>query len=260
MRALRLPTAFLLSLALARSGRAAGTTASPPAHTPTSRAVVLVELFTSEGCSSCPPADALLAQLSARRDVLALSFHVTYWDRLGWRDPFSAETFTRRQGAYAHAFKLESLYTPQMVVDGRRQFVGSNRTAAADAIRDALARPPGAELSVSTRAAGTSIDATVHVHGATPDAVLFVAWTDAERTSAPDRGENGGAHLRHVDVVRALERVELHGGRYDDVVHLTRPEAVAGSVVAWVQRAGGTRAEPGSGDVLCARRADVPSR
>ena len=227
-------------------------------------APVVVELFTSQGCSSCPPADHIVSEIAHDQSlmgrVIPLTFHVDYWDRLGWRDPFSAETFTRRQGAYAHAFKLESLYTPQMVVDGRRQFVGSNRTAAADAIRDALARPPGAELSVSTRAAGTSIDATVHVHGATPDAVLFVAWTDAERTSAPDRGENGGAHLRHVDVVRALERVELHGGRYDGVVHLARPEAVAGSVVAWVQRAGGTRAEPGSGDVLCARRADVPSR
>jgi hypothetical protein len=258
MRAFLLLVAFLPTLSLAHDAGAAGTKAPTPMSATTYRPFALVELFTSEGCSSCPPADALLAQLSARDDVLALSFHVTYWDRLGWRDPFSNETFTRRQGAYARAFKLESLYTPQMVVDGRRQFVGSNRAAATDAIRDALARPAGAGVSVSTRADGASIAATVHVEHATPDAVLFVAWADAERKSAPDRGENDGAHLRHVDVVRVLERVDLHGGRYDGVVRLTRPEAVAGSVVAWVQR--GTAAEPGSGDVLGAQRALVPAR
>ena len=250
MLAFRFPLAILLVLALACGARAAGTTAPTPPQATTARPLALVELFTSEGCSSCPPADALLAQLSARADVLALSFHVTYWDRLGWRDPFSDETFTRRQSAYAHGFALESLYTPQMVVDGRRQFVGSNRTAAADAIRDALTRPAVANVSVSTHASGASIAATVHVEHAANEAVLFVAWADAERTSAPDRGENAGARLRHVDVVRDLQRVALHGGRYDGVVRLTRPQAVAGSVVAWVQHGE-------SGEVLGAQRARV---
>jgi hypothetical protein len=140
-----------------------------------------------------------------------------------------------------------------MVVDGRRQFVGSNRTAAADAIRDALARPRARTVGEHARRRA-SIDATVHVHGATPDAVLFVAWADAERTSAPDRGENGGAHLRHVDVVRALEHVALQAGRYDDVVHLTRPRRSPGP--SWH----GYSAEDGSGDVLCARRVQVSAR
>jgi len=243
---LKLARFAIVAMAIAMPGNASQ---APPDRVP-----VVVELFTSEGCSSCPPADALLAQLAARGDVIALSFHVTYWDQLGWRDPWSAETFTRRQSAYTHAFGLASLYTPQMVVDGHKPFVGSNRTAAADAIRDALARVPGARLSLSTRATGASIAATVHVQGAPEDAVLFVAWADAERSSAPNSGENGGAHLKHVDVVRVLEHVALRGGRYDDVVHLTRPEAVAGSVVAWVQRGGG------SGDVLGAQRVQVPAR
>jgi hypothetical protein len=221
---------------------------------------VIVELFTSQGCSSCPPADALLAQLAARGDVIALSFHVTYWDHQGWRDPFSNEVFTHRQGAYAHAFKLPSLYTPQMVVGGRREFVGSDRTAAADAIRDALTRPATASVSVSATAAGATITTHVHVEHATPDAVLFVAWADAERASAPNAGENDGMRLHHVDVVRSLERVPLKAGRYDGVVTLTRPEAVAGAVVAWVQRGAGSPAEPGSGDVLGAQRALVPAR
>jgi hypothetical protein len=254
------PRWIALLLLLAPAARAAGTTVPAPMHASTTRPLALVELFTSEGCSSCPPADALLAQLSSRDDVLALSFHVTYWDRLGWRDPFSNETFTRRQSDYAHAFGLQSLYTPQMVVDGRTQFVGSNRAAAGDAIRDALERSHGTEISMSTRASRTSITATLRVEHGPPNAVLFVAWADAERTSTPDRGENDGARLRHVGVVRDLERVALRGGRFEGVVHLTRPEAVAGSVVAWVQRDGGAAAEPGSGDVLGAQRAFVPAR
>src|ERR1700726_1026943 len=88
---------------------------------------IVVELFTSEGCSSCPPADALLAELAGRPDVLALSFHVDYWDRLGWRDPFSSPDATRRQHGYAELLGLSTVYTPQIVVDGRWQAVGSDR-------------------------------------------------------------------------------------------------------------------------------------
>src|SRR5271167_4233347 len=89
---------------------------------------IVVELFTSEGCSSCPPADAVLAELAGRPDVLALSFHVDYWDRLGWKDPYSSREATARQNHYATLLDLATVYTPQIVVDGKWQAVGSDRT------------------------------------------------------------------------------------------------------------------------------------
>src|SRR5271169_3687855 len=102
---------------------------------------VVVELFTSEGCSSCPPADALLAELANRPDVLALSFHVDYWDRLGWKDPFSSPEATARQEDYARLLGINSVYTPQIVVDGRLETVGSDRSAVERAL-DAARHDP----------------------------------------------------------------------------------------------------------------------
>src|ERR1700746_3918568 len=98
---------------------------------------IVVELFTSEGCSSCPPADALLAELAGRPDLLALSFHVDYWDGLGWKDPFSSPDATRRQRGYADLLGLATVYTPQMVVDGRWQAVGSDRSEVEQALGSA---------------------------------------------------------------------------------------------------------------------------
>ena len=107
----------------------------------------VVELFTSEGCSSCPPADALLAELAKRPDVLALSFHVDYWDRLGWKDPFSSRAATDRQSRYAKLLKLATVYTPQIVVDGRWEAVGSDRTDVERALE--LARRDPSEVPVT---------------------------------------------------------------------------------------------------------------
>jgi hypothetical protein len=201
----------------------------------------LVELFTSEGCSSCPPADDLLAQLSADaarsgQPVAALSFHVTYWNRLGWTDRFSDEAFTKRQGAYAKQLALQSLYTPQMVVDGEHQFVGSDQSSVKDAVRAALARSRSTRLVLKARPDRDGVTASCDVAGAPDGSVLWVAWADAEDSSSPDRGENEGRRLHHVNVVRALESTPIRTGASTSTVHLRRPADGAGSVVAWVQR------------------------
>jgi hypothetical protein len=170
---------------------------------------VVVELFTSEGCSSCPPADALLAELAARPDVLALSFHVDYWDRLGWKDPFSSPAATARQQGYARSFATGSVYTPQIVVDGHWQMVGSDREAVEQAIADADRAPPGIPVTLSVDHARARI--TFGPGGAgLRGSVVLVAF-DRRHVDAVARGENSGRTLTHVDVVRGFAKA----GRLD---------------------------------------------
>ena len=169
---------------------------------------VLVELFTSEGCSSCPPADALLTRLDKTQpvhgaDIIALEEHVDYWDRLGWRDPFSSETATTRQTEYGEAFGGKEVYTPQMVVDGRAEFVGSSDDDALRAIRTASQMPkPAIELSWQE---GDLL--AIHVAplaNAEPrnDPRLFLVIAENMLHSDVKRGENAGRGLEHNGVAR----------------------------------------------------------
>lgn len=175
---------------------------------------VLVELFTSEGCSSCPPADALLANLQAKSEagsaqpLVVLSEHVDYWNHDGWRDPYSAAGFTQRQSAYSERFGLSSIYTPQMVVDGQFEFVGSDRIAAARAINSASAAKKG-HIDIGNAAwRGDTLTAEVHLGQLPPElrnATLYAALADAADTSQVAGGENSGRTLKHVSVVRVLQ-------------------------------------------------------
>jgi hypothetical protein len=171
----------------------------------------VVELFTSEGCSSCPPADALLAELAGRPDVLALSFHVDYWDRLGWKDPFSSPEATRRQHGYAELLGLATVYTPQIVVDGRWQAVGSDRTEVEQALGSA--RHNRDDVPVALAVAPGRAKITMGPGGGGVAATLLLIGFDRRHVTAVARGENGGRTLSHVDVVRSIEEVAQFDGR-----------------------------------------------
>ncbi|MBN9561378.1 MAG: DUF1223 domain-containing protein [Alphaproteobacteria bacterium] len=185
--------ALLVAILLAPLSAAA---AEPP-HRP-----VVVELFTSQGCSSCPPADAFLAELARdRTDVLPLGFHITYWNRLGWHDPFSLDAATARHRHYAALFGMGGVYTPQMVVDGKRDVVGSDRAAALSAIRAAAARvSTGPTLHLAREAGSITLDAGAGQGRAT----LWLIGYDREHSTAIGRGENSGHTLLEANIVRDI--------------------------------------------------------
>jgi len=175
-----------------------------PARTP-----VLVELFTSEGCSSCPPADALLMQLNdaqplAGVTVIGLEEHVDYWDRQGWRDPFSSAEFTARQHRYAEWLHIDSPYTPEMVVDGQAEFVGSDsRTALSALAKSARAAKAPVHLAWREKSAGeASLDVRIDAPKSSGDVLLAI--TESKLASDVARGENAGRNLKHSLVVRRL--------------------------------------------------------
>ena len=174
-------------------------------------APVVVELFTSEGCSSCPPADRLLAQFDEKQPVpgariIALEQHVDYWDDLGWRDPFSSAQFSRRQEDYVGAFHINSAYTPQMVVDGSSEFVGNDVRAAVAAIAKA-ARVPKVSVTIEADpapAGAPSIPLRVRLAGAVVNADVLLAVTEDDLSSNVTNGENSGSKLVHRAVVREM--------------------------------------------------------
>ncbi len=178
---------------------------------------VLVELFTSEGCSSCPPADALLRRLGRTQpvrnaDVIVLEEHVDYWDRLGWKDPFSSEAATARQGDYADAFGGSQVYTPQMVVDGHAEFVGSSESEALRAIGTASQTPKPA-VHLKWADGGMLAIAVDPLTNAKPGEVsqVYLAVTENMLRSDVKRGENAGRELEHDGVVRTLAAVGKAG-------------------------------------------------
>jgi hypothetical protein len=163
------------------------------------QAPVVVELFTSQGCSSCPPADAFLTDLAHRRpDVLPLAFHVTYWDYLGWKDPYSLNAATLRQRDYARLLGEDGVYTPQMVVDGAKGFVGSDRGEGLSTIAAAASK----SVPVSLARDGFSLLVTIGV-GSGNAQVLLVGYDPSHETPI-GRGENSGRTLRESNVVRSL--------------------------------------------------------
>jgi hypothetical protein len=212
--ALALVAAVLTGKKTAKLSAIEGDDKQPAAGGP--RIPVLVELFTSEGCSSCPPADELLTRLEQTQpvdgaQVIALSEHVDYWNRLGWTDPYSSSEFSARQNDYARAFDTDGVYTPQMVVDGHTPLVGSDsgraRKAIASGSRDSKAAVTLSLDSEDTRAGSITLD----VRAERPQSVsegdsaeVLLAITESGLRSSVSRGENAGRRLSHTAVVRKL--------------------------------------------------------
>jgi len=185
-----------------------------PVVAATEHRAVLVELFTSEGCSSCPPADALLRQIDGKvtdsgQLIVGVSEHVTYWNNLGWSDPFSAAAYTERQNSYGARFQLDSVYTPQIVVNGERQVLGSDRNAVLRAIREADRPGQTTVHIVSAAVSGNALAITYSISGGTPkhNTDLFAVIAEDVTSSDVLRGENSGRHLSHVSVARDIKRI-----------------------------------------------------
>ena len=165
----------------------------------------ILELFTSEGCSSCPPADRLLPQLASEANVIPLSFHVDYWDRYGWKDPFSNSSFTDRQRDYAKQFKLESIYTPQLVINGEYELVGSNRSSAEADIKKLLAENARLQLAIDdVKMEKDVLSGSCDLKGDFQNCDLLVAVVLKHAEVNVKAGENHGAKLSHTNVVRSF--------------------------------------------------------
>jgi hypothetical protein len=223
--------------------------------------VAVVELFTSEGCSSCPSADAVLGDIVRAHDprVFPLAFHVDYWNSLGWPDRFSTSDRTDRQRLYAGAFGTGSVYTPQMIVGGVEQFTGSDASHAAESVAHALRAAPSARLTLTPEATGPR-DVVVHFHteSAPEGAWVNVAVAEKGLVTHVLAGENRGRTLPHENVVRAFGEKKL-GGDSDGAVLLSVPADVDRSraeVIGYVQASAkeGVRGMP----ILAAARVGAP--
>jgi hypothetical protein len=209
---------------------------------------VLVELFTSEGCSSCPPADALLKQMDGKLSpsgqiVIALSEHVTYWNHDGWIDPFSQLIFTARQNQYEERFKLDDAYTPQMVVNGDQQVTGGNGPAILKALAAETAAPTASVKILSVVAEGKMLNVTFAVSGELPrqGADILAAVAENQVSSNVGRGENSGRTLTHVSVVRTLTKVATLKAAATQTVKVplgNAPEGAPRHLVVFAQTAG----------------------
>ncbi|CAN5833878.1 hypothetical protein BH10BAC2_BH10BAC2_22110 [soil metagenome] len=201
----------------------------------------VLELFTSEGCSSCPAADAVLEKLLEEYDgkVFALGFHVDYWDRLGWTDSFSSAAYSKRQEKYAVLFHLNSIYTPQVVINGKNEMVGSDGSNIKHTILKELQAAATQTITLQTKTVSEKNISVSYTINKTANAVLNIALVQLHAETAVKRGENGGRTLKHINVVRDFKTIqanELLEGR----INLDIPEGLSArdcKVIAYLQDA-----------------------
>ncbi|GAA4099829.1 DUF1223 domain-containing protein [Mucilaginibacter panaciglaebae] len=207
---------------------------------PAKSGFAVIELFTSEGCSSCPPADELVAKVQKEyqnEPVYILSFHVDYWNRLGWKDVYSNADYSKRQEAYAKSLHIPSVYTPQIVVNGSKEFVGSQDGVLRNAIKAALHNTGSAQISLSNIInSGTKITIHYHTVGTSKYSEVILALVQKSAQTNVKAGENKGHILSHVQIVRQMQRFAV--GNKDGTTQLMLPKGVSSQnieVIALVQ-------------------------
>ena len=174
----------------------------------------IIELFTSEGCSSCPPADDAVAQIQkkyADKNVLVLGYHVDYWDRLGWKDPFSSADFTSRQNYYADIFKLSSIYTPEVVVNGQEEFVGSDKNKLISTVEEQLKENTSSAIKIkAAQNTAGKIEITYSTQGNySKQEELVLLLVQKTATNNIKKGENEGRTLHHINIVRKFSSFDM---------------------------------------------------
>ena len=179
---------------------------------PSPSSFAVLELFTSEGCSSCPPADRLLPQLvTLDSNVIPLSFHVDYWNHLGWTDPFSKAEFSERQKHYAERFHLESMYTPHLVINGEYELVGSSRSVAEADIKKVLKEKSAVTIRIDeVKKAGTRLSVGCYLEGDWKQTNVAAVLVQKHAEVNVRAGENGGVNLSHINVVRSFVQKPAH--------------------------------------------------
>jgi hypothetical protein len=173
----------------------------------------LLELYTSEGCSSCPPADELLGRIQNEyrdKNVYVLAYHVDYWDKQGWKDIFSNTDFTKRQYDYAQFMGREPIYTPQVIINGKTDYIGSQETSLRNGIKSALLKPFSTGLNLEANQNANALSVNYNVEGTSKNSRLWIAVVQKEAKSNVKRGENAHRVLSHYQIVRNLQSVDLN--------------------------------------------------
>ena len=205
---------------------------------PGNKSVAVLELFTSQGCSSCPPADRLMGSYTSKENVIVLSFHVDYWNRMGWKDPFSSKEYTIRQYDYASALHSD-VYTPQLVVNGESEMIGSDADKISTAINKVLAEQSEVTLSIKTaKVENGKVNINFDVSGNTGNSVLNIALVEKKTSTDVKAGENGGATLTNYNVVtnfKTINRVS-DGNNVATIDIPSSPDLNNLSVVVYLQQ------------------------
>lgn len=220
--------------------------------------VAVIELFTSQGCSSCPPADHLLTQTinEAKKDgtkIYALSFHVDYWNRLGWADPFSTKEYSQRQSDYAAQLNLTSVYTPQMIVNGSREFVGSDAGSLKSALSEALGtkNPAAFKTFTASMQPGQAPEINYSLEGNYSNCKINIALVSLSETTSVKRGENSGLTLTNENIVRQFVSTDASANGTVHFKNTPLPSEGNTAVIAYLQ-------EKNDLKIIAAAKASMP--